>query len=228
MRVEYFRQNSAAGAVHGVDGKFEIRAADQIEVRELGNRFDVGRLQIYFFDLRRAAAGHGAGAQFIFDGLHDRRRGRASKLRFELHSIPVPRIVARGDHDAARCAQLLDVVGNRGRGHVVVGQQHGNTCVSDPLSGGTSSAVRQETRVIADNHAASGIFVLEDVAGNRASHAAHVVESEIVGNEAAPTVGTEFDLGHEWIVVSRWSLVVRNTLPERHPKRSEGSAFAND
>ena len=33
--VEDFRQHAAARAVHGVDGKLEIRAADQIEIGEL-------------------------------------------------------------------------------------------------------------------------------------------------------------------------------------------------
>ena len=47
-----FAKNSAAGAVHGVDGKFEIRAADEIEVRELGNRLDIGGLQIHLFNFR--------------------------------------------------------------------------------------------------------------------------------------------------------------------------------
>src|SRR5208283_3624221 len=41
-----------------------------------------------------------------------------------------------------------------------------------------------------------GIFMLEDVAGDCARHAAHVVEGKVVGDKAAPAVGTEFDLGH--------------------------------
>ena len=126
MHVKYFSQNSAAGAVHGVDGKLEIRAADEIEIGELGNRFDVGRLQIHLFDCRcgdfrgwlpqsssvrrsgRAVAGHGAVAEFVFDRLHDRGRSRASELGFKLHAIPVSRIVARSNHDDARCAQLVE------------------------------------------------------------------------------------------------------------------------
>src|SRR5260370_23387644 len=173
--VKYFGENAAPGAVHGVDGKLEIRAADEIEVRELGNGFDVGGLQIHLFDGRgcpthsrfvrrsgRAAARDGAIAKFVFDGLHDRGRGRASKLRFELHAIPIPRIVARSDHDTARCAQLLDVVGNRGRRHVVVRQQHGKPRASDYFSDGTSGVVRQETRVIDHYNAARVVFDLVD------------------------------------------------------------------
>src|SRR5208282_3075285 len=50
--------------------------------------------------------------------------------------------------------------------------------------------------------------VLEDVRCNGARNPPHVVESEIVGNEAAPAVGTEFDLGHR----GRWSSVVGRSL----------------
>src|ERR1035437_129794 len=116
--------------------------------------------------------------------------------------------MAGGNHDTARSAELLDVVGNRGRGHVVVGQHHRNPCGGDDLGNGTSGVAGQEARVIANNDAALGIFVLEDVTGNRSGHAAHVVKSEIVGNKAAPAVGTEFDLGHS----RRWSLVVSRSL----------------
>src|ERR1700687_1158053 len=101
-------------------------------------------------------------------------------------------IVPQHDHDSARCAQLLDVVGNRWRGHVVVGQQHGNPCGGDDLGNGTGSVIGQEARVIADNDAASGVFVLENVAGNRPGNAAHVLKRKIVGNQAAPAVGSEF------------------------------------
>jgi hypothetical protein len=38
--------------------------------------------------------------------------------------------------------------------------------------------------------------VFKHIAGNRASNQSDVVKGEIVRNQAAPTVGTEFDLGH--------------------------------
>ena len=53
------------------------------------------------------ALGHRAGGQFFFDLLHDGGRGRAAELAFELHAIPVPGIVAGGDHHAAGGALLL-------------------------------------------------------------------------------------------------------------------------
>src|SRR5450759_39379 len=112
--------------------------------------------------------------------------------------------MAGGDHDAARCAQFLDVVGNRGRRHVVVRQQHRNPRGGNDLGNGARGMARQEARVVADNDAALCFFVLEHVAGNRSRNAAHVMESDIVGNKAAPAVGTELDVGHSpSLVVSR-------------------------
>src|SRR4029077_18996582 len=102
----------------------------------------------------------------------------------------------------------LNVVGNRGSRHVVVGQQHGNACGGDDFGDGASDAVGQKTRVVANNNATSGVFVLEDIACDCAGNAAHVLESEVVGDKAAPTVGTEFDLCHgsSSLVAGRWSL----------------------
>ena len=41
-----------------------------------------------------------------------------------------------------------------------------------------------------------GIFVLEHVAGDCARHTAHIIEGKVVGDQAAPAVGSEFDVGH--------------------------------
>ena len=110
--VEYFWENAPPGAVHRVDGKFEICLANQIEVGKLGNGGDIGGLQINFFDssgcsilprfLRKGSSRRHD--QLFFDQLHDRGRGRASEFGFEFHAIPVPRIVTRGNHHSASCA----------------------------------------------------------------------------------------------------------------------------
>ena len=43
--------------------------------------------------------------------------------------------------------------------------------------------------------------MFENIASDCACHAAYVLECEIVGNKAAPAVGTEFDLGHSQSLV---------------------------
>ena len=106
-------KNAPAGAVHRVDGELEIRPADQIQIGKLAHRLNIGGLQVHFFDFGGLPSGHRAGGEFVFDDLHDGGRSRSAKLGFKLHAIPVPRIVAGCDHDAARRAQFLDVVRNR-------------------------------------------------------------------------------------------------------------------
>ena len=72
-----------------------------------------------------------------------------------------------------------------------------------------SRALGQETRVITNHNtdAESGGLVLEHITRNRSSHAAHVIESKIVGDKAAPAVGAEFDFAHgsSSLVTPGWS-----------------------
>ncbi len=223
--VEDAREHAATGAVHRVDGEFEIGAADEVEVGELADRLDVGGLEVDFLNFGGGGLGHRAGAQFVLDDLHDGGRGRSAELAFELHAIPVPGVVAGSDHDAAGRAEFLYVVRNGWSGHVVVGQQHGDAGVGEHLGNGAGSAVGGEARVVADDDAAAGVFILENVGGDGARDATHVVEGEIVGDEAAPAVGAEFDFRHGSLVVrdrvvvlfssvvGRLSLVVRDFLP---------------
>ena len=88
----------------------------------------------------------------------------------------------------------------------------GNSGVGDYFGDGARDAVGEEARVVADNDSARGIFMFQNVAGDGSRNAANVVESEVVGDQAAPTVGAEFDCvmgqGSSSLLASRWSLVV--------------------
>ena len=117
------RQNTASRAIHRIDGKLELRFRDQIHDRRNAQTASMyGFLKSTSSIAACAAFRHRAGGKFLFDLLHDGRRRRAAKLAFELHAIPVPRIVAGGDHHAAGRALMLDGIGNRGRRRVVVRQ----------------------------------------------------------------------------------------------------------
>src|SRR5208337_1377719 len=110
------------------------------------------------------------------------------------------------------------------RGHVVVGQQHGNARVGEDFSDDASGAVGQKARVVSNNNADTegGSFVLEDVDGDGSRHATYVVEGEVVGDQASPAVGTEFDLGHglppiagrRSLVIGRSQFVIRSRGPK--------------
>ena len=122
MIGKYLRQHTATGAVHGIDDELELRFSDAVQVGKAANRFHIGRLQISLLDPGLLAIRHRAGVQFVLNDFHDRRSGRAAKLGFELHPIPIPRIVAGGDDDATCCASCFDRIGN-GRGRRVIARQ---------------------------------------------------------------------------------------------------------
>ena len=67
-----------------------------------------------------------------------------------------------------------------------------------PAAASTSEMIsrslpRGEARVVADDQALAGVLVLVNVVRHGVAHAAHVVEGEVVGDDAAPAVGAEFD-----------------------------------
>src|SRR5208282_262888 len=108
------------------------------------------RLEVGFLDGRLRALRHRTRAQLFFNSFHDGGRGRPAKLPFELHSVPVPRIVARGNHHSARCSVGFHRVGHGGSGRVIVGQLHRNTSGGNHLRGHSGKGLRGKPRVISD------------------------------------------------------------------------------
>jgi len=82
-----------------------------------------------------------------------------------------------------------------GRG-LIVGELDRNARAGENLSGSTRYPLRRKASVVADDYAASRIFVFQDVSGDRSRHAAHVVVGEVIGDYAAPTVGAKFYFCH--------------------------------
>src|SRR5947208_2554902 len=115
-------QNAAAGAVHGIDHKSKIRFSDETEISEAADCASVGLLQINFFDWGGATIRHSSDANFVFNHFHDRGRGRPAELRFELHSIPVPWVVAGSDDNASGCTRSLDRQRDCRGGAVITGE----------------------------------------------------------------------------------------------------------
>src|SRR5581483_2074055 len=90
-------------------------------------------------------------------------------------------------------------VGNRRSRGVVVGQFDRNAGAGNHARGNTGGVLRSEAGVIADDHTAFTVLVVEHVRGDRAGDAAHVVEGKIVGDYAAPPVGAELDVRHSCV-----------------------------
>ena len=132
--------------------------------------------------------------QFAFDRAHDGGRARAAVVGLELHPIPVARIVAGGDHHAAGRAQVLHCIRQSRRRREVVGETHVNARAREHLGDDLRRSLRSEARIVAYDQAFAGVFVLVDVDRHGVAYAPHVVEGEIVGDDAAPTVGPKLDL----------------------------------
>ena len=193
--AENASQHAAARTVHRVSCELEIGLGNHVQVCKFTDRFDVRLLEIDFFDSQYVIVfRHGAGVQLIFHFLHDGRRSRAAELAFELDPIPVPRVVAGSDYHSACCVLLLNGKGNRRSWRVVAGQRNRNPGCANHFPCHMRSKFRSEASVIADDNALPGIFVLEDVGGDCTCDAANIVEGEVVGDHATPTIGSEFDL----------------------------------
>ncbi len=105
--------------------------------------------------------------------------------------------MAGGDHHSARGAEVLYRIGKRGGGSVIVGQKNVDAGSGQGLRNSFREIARLEARVIADNQTFAYVFMLMDVVGDGVADATHILEGVVVGDNAAPTVGSEFDLGHK-------------------------------
>ncbi len=122
--------------------------------------------------------------------------------------------MARRNHHATRRAQLFHVVGNRWRRNVIVGQKHGDSGIRHNFGHRTRRAIGGKARVVANDDAFGGVFVLQDVRGNRARDPANILKRKIVRDQSAPAVGSKFNFGH-WStssVVGRQSLASPDSL----------------
>src|SRR5580698_806210 len=82
----------------------------------------------------------------------------------------------------------------------------GNAGGGDDFGAGAGKGFGAEAGVVADADAFGGVFVLGagagvEIGGYGLGGDADIGEGEVVGDEAAPAVGAEFDLrmGHGWV-----------------------------
>ena len=91
---------------------------------------------------------------------------------------------------------------------MIVGQEYRDTCLGENLSGDASRGFRSEAGVVADDHSTFRILMLQYIGSDSTDNAAYILESKIIGDDRAPTVGTEFD----GTVVRHWSLSLVEAL----------------
>ncbi len=186
-------EHAAAGAVHAVDEEAVAGGADGWQIDELLDRADVVGGEV---DLGDGGRDGGGGQRFLevgLDGADDGGRAGAAVARLVLDAVPLWRVMAGGDHDAAGVFALADSEGEGGRGGDFVGEGDGDAGVAEDFSDDLGEGARAEAGVIGDGDAGRGVFLLEDVVRDGGGGDADVGEGEVVGDDAAPAVGAEFD-----------------------------------
>ena len=199
--VEDVGENGAARAVHGVDAELHAGFRDEVEIGEALDGLEVGGQEIDFGDGRGLRGARDGLAEIRLDGGDHGGLARAAVPGLVLDAVPLRGIVRRSDHDAAGGAALAHAKAQRGGGRDGVGEHDGNAGGGDDFSAGAGKCFRAEARVVADAEALGGIFLCcVNVGGDGFGGGAHVGEGEVVGDDAAPAVGAEFDdgIGHGW------------------------------
>src|SRR6185437_1596671 len=100
-------QHSASRAIHAVDEELEAGAGDPVDVGEFLDGGDVGLLEVGLGDRGRASRFGKRSIELLLDGGDDCRTRRAAVTGLVLHSIPVPGIVAGGNHHPAGGVEVL-------------------------------------------------------------------------------------------------------------------------
>ena len=88
---------------------------------------------------------------------------------------------------------MLDGIRESRRGRVVVGQQNVDARGGKYLSDCGGKGARGEARVISNSEAFLRIFAFDYVVGDSTGGAPNILKGEIIGNNAAPSVGAKFD-----------------------------------
>ena len=187
-------KDARAGAIHAIDGELESRLCDQIQIDEPLDSIEVGGDEIDLLDFRGLDRGKWLAEQ-AFDLRHDGRAARAAVGRFVFHAIPLRRIVAGGDHDATGRCHLLNGERQRRCGRDAVRQLHRYAGAGEHFRYGSGECGRAEARVVANADAFRGVFSRQDIAGDGGGGGAHIIEREVVGDDASPPVGAEFYWG---------------------------------
>ncbi len=151
-------KDARTGAIHAIDGEFESRLCDQIQIDEPLDSVEVGRDEVDLFDLRGLGGGKRLAEQ-SFDLRHDRRAARASVGGFVFHAVPLRGIVAGGDHDAGGRCHLLNGERQRRCGRDAVRQLHRYAGADEHFRYGSCECGRGEARVVANADAFRGVFL---------------------------------------------------------------------
>ena len=174
--------------------ELHARFGDEVEVGEAFDGLEVGRQEVDLNNGRGLRGARDGLAEIGFDRGDHGGLARAAVPALVFHAVPLRGIVRGGDHDAAGGAALAHREAERRRGRDGVGQFDANARGRNDFGAGACKCLRAEARVVADADSLVRIFLRVNVGGDGLGGDAHVRESKVVGDDAAPSVGAEFDL----------------------------------
>src|SRR5271169_4377600 len=151
--------------------------------------------------------------EFDFDLRDDGWQSAAAVARFVLDTVPLIRIVARGDENAARGRTLANEQRNRGRGTRLVGKPNGRAGRGNHFSDRGGYAVGRKAVVVADQHAFARILATNDVACDGSGCNAGIRKREAFGDHVAPAICSKFYRGHK----GQWKVYAKRYI--RHTAR---------
>src|SRR5262249_32444460 len=122
--------------------------------------------------------------------------GRSAIAGFELYAIPIPWVMAGGDHHSTNSAKVFYRIGEGRGGRVIVRDLYGDSSGSQDLCGGLGEAARTKPRIVPNDNSASRACILQTASGNSASNTAHVFKGVVIGDNTPPAVSSKFDLIH--------------------------------
>ena len=201
MIGEDFVEIAGAAAVKGVDYEFGFAFLEDVEFDEFAEALEVvvaeiDHLGFCVFVARRlrdwALRGEFGGAGF--DVFGDFWEGGAGVGTGEFEAVILGGVVAGGEIDGAVEFGVRDFVGDSGSGRESFAEERFDFVLLEDVDGELGEFFGVETRVVADED--GGIFLgVVDVAGDGGDGEANIGEGEVVGDEAAPAGGAEFDGG---------------------------------
>ena len=193
----------AAGAVKRIAHHAQVGAADGLDVDQLAQGgqvvgHEVGRLE-GAENVRRLGRQHG------FDAVGELGGARAAVGHAQLHAQILGGVMGAREHDAAhRVVVMGHRPAQRGRGAIVLGEQHVEALACGHLRGQLGIGVGVLAAIMADDEhtrglriAASGHGLLLEDAGRRRDDAVQIVGREIFADDGAPAVGSKMNVSHE-------------------------------
>ena len=200
--AQQLRQIDAAGAVQRVHHHAQVGVADGLDVHALLQGGEVRGHEVDRFE-RTARVGGRVGER----GLHaigELLARRAAVAHAQLHAQVLSRVVAAGQHDAAhRVGVLRHRPAQRGRGAVVLRQQHAEPLRCGNLGRQLCVSVRILSAIVTDDEGAGRVGrtagcnrVLLEHARSRVDDAHEVVVGEVLADEGSPSIGSEMNFCH--------------------------------